>query len=278
MKFFNSRKAQLVDLVPEDKGYPFTQERLEIADGKIMQEFITEILVRCKLFFLLKEIGATFPNGTPWPKPCTGFLKFYRMLEEINSGNGIKIWLAVISSGHDIFIRKTLSLWRIPYPEIILTDDDMRGCRFVSNPKNKVKPSPLIFDLVHSLWIQELAEEESLNYSPGLLEIIRRSFNQMAYCGDDLEKDGKLAENAGVPFLWFNPGRNVNTSGISVLYNFDDWEALGRFLGQREVLKAMRSNAHFHQILKTGRAQMLLLFLLKFIFKPKIDIITEYKY
>ncbi len=155
-----------------------------------------EDLVHAKLGHLLQEIGPE------WPKPCRGFVKFYKEIEEMD---GVEV--AILSSGHTNFIKKTFSVWGLDPPRIMLTDDDFRGYNPPLPLEKFSKPSPFLIDLLQEEWGG-----------------CRR---HMIMFGDDPDKDGKLAKNAGIPFGLF-PRQNFFFAENS--FQFDDWREISAFL------------------------------------------------
>lgn len=159
-------------------------------------DVIAEDLVQAKLGYLLREIGPE------WPKPCNGFVEFYKVIEEMD---GVEI--AILSSGHEEFIKKTFFAWGLDPPRIMLTDDDFRGYNPPLPLEKFSKPSPLLMDLIQQEWGGR-----------------RR---HMIMFGDDPDKDGKLAKNAGIPFGLF-PRQNFFFAENS--FQFDDWREISAFL------------------------------------------------
>jgi len=66
---------------------------------------LTEQLMQLKLASLLGEIGPQ------WPQPCEGFLNFWHVLENLRLYYGVSVRTAIISSGHETFIKKTFDAW-----------------------------------------------------------------------------------------------------------------------------------------------------------------------
>lgn len=158
--------------------------------------FCAELLVREKLALLHKEQGEG-PSGI-WPAPCKGAAAFLQTL-------GDQKW-GIISSGHEMFIAATLRLWELSYPALSVTDDDLRGLSLPVEAKSK--PSPYLFDVL----LGQAA-------SQGLL--IRR--DRILFIGDDPDKDGGLAQNAGVNFLWYNQHGKASREGMA---EFGHWNEL----------------------------------------------------
>lgn len=164
-KYFEKNSETLNGLVPSGKGVSIDFTRNQIGS-------MTELLVRLKLSYLLAEVGGKLQNGKRWPEFFPGFERF---AEQMDYG--------IISSGHEIFVQKAFEVHGIECPSVIVTDDDMRGKTHLS-VEQKSKPSVEIINLALSVAKVEKAE---------------------LYIGDDPSKDGKLAENAGIPYYWFMP-------------------------------------------------------------------------
>ncbi len=167
---------------------------------------LPEMLTRVKLLFLMKEIDQN------WPLPYPGVINFLKQINRREIGFGI------ISSGHTQFISKVFSVWEIPLPKIIVTDDDFRTREDLS-PAERIKPSRVLFDLLHARW----AKDSGITHEAKLVEFILKTREKMVYIGDDPKKDGELARQAGVPFLHFCPfGTSEN------IPSFKNWEDLER--------------------------------------------------
>ncbi len=172
--FFNTdERYQLNELVPEGKGF-----KLDWNPSRLRSLF-TELLVRVKLSYLMKNIGMQNPDGTIWPAMFPGVREFLEALK--NYGD-----FGIISSGHELFIKKAFEVHNMECPEIMVTDDDVRSISL--EPKSLVcKPSPYLIHLALRQW--------RYGDSPP---------SEVVYTGDDLEKDGQMAANAGVPFIHYD--------------------------------------------------------------------------
>jgi FMN phosphatase YigB (HAD superfamily) len=166
-------------------------------------EDTAEKLVSAKMEVLLGEIS---PN---WPLSCQGYKQFNSKINQLRQ-DGVDLKLAILSSGHTEFIKKTFSVWEqywntpIFWPDIIVSDDDLRNLKMPV--AQKVKPSSFLFDLVK----EQMGEG---NY---------------IYFGDDPEKDGRLALNSGIPFGWFadNENKKPLPADITPLIKFADWRKI----------------------------------------------------
>ena len=158
------------------------------------QDEATEQLVNRKIDCLLKHaFGQPLSDGTPWPRLTLGFASYWQW-----TSARMDTFTVILSSGHEVCIRKTFEMHNLPQPDLIVTDDEFRRL-----PEPLCKPDP-------RLWQYMLAKVDV-------------SFRRTVYIGDDHVKDGELAKNAGVPFLHFAPkgaeyhGRNGT---------FDDWGSI----------------------------------------------------
>ena len=181
-QFFQEQAHELGNYVPENKGVP-----LKWNSNPVM--VIAEMLVRVKISILLQEIGPA------WPRPCPGFLEFYQQLPELKKPCD----LIIVSSGHDLFIEKTFKTWGCKQHPTKLTDDDLRY--LYQDRPGPTKPDACLIHLALKNWLlaQGIAEPPMLKAFPALAR------KKAIYIGDDLKKDGGLAQNAGLPFYWFNP-------------------------------------------------------------------------
>ena len=182
--------------------FPALREVASHVVGSTMIALLPEALVRLKLGVLLKEIGRG-ADGTIWPKPCEGVFDVLTALRRQNTR------IAIISSGHEPFIRRSFELWGEQCPNPMVTDDDLR--RLKCPAEKKAKPSPLLFELLY----QKLGVRG------------KEEVGRIIYFGDDLLKDGQLARNSGVSFGWYNP------RGVPALFElgggsfyFDRWQRL----------------------------------------------------
>lgn len=236
--FFHKEQGLLDGLVPEGKGTPLTWQDDSFWDPTGV---IAEMLVRSKMVLYLPEIGPA------WPRPCKGFLVFYDVLCKLK--NLVDIQLAILSSGHEIFIKKTFEAWGMPAPLILLTDDHMRSREYPPEPMARVKPSVALFNLVHLMWSYETNGPMADNLQ--LINFIMESRKRMMYFGDDCDKDGQLAAAAGVPFGWFNP-KSLHALGRlhdQEHFIFTDWQDLALHFTLEKTLEKLREGKPLSDIL-----------------------------
>lgn len=227
----------LANLVPEGKGSPLEWILSDLENHRT----ITEMLVLLKMSFLINEIGARYNDDTSWPEACPGFINFYGFLEKLNNDGGLDIQFAILSSGHDIFIQKTFELWGLKAPKIMLTDDDMRGANYPESMDRRVKPSSYLFDLIQFQWLNSFMQ---LDNSARSIEQILYYRDRMAYFGDDLIKDGKLARNARVPFFLLKNPVEEPRGG----HRYNRWSEIQIWKFSQECIDLMRKDATFYKI------------------------------
>jgi len=207
-----SPRELLSDCVPEGKGFPWKW------DDRHPEQSIIEFLVRAKLNHLLMKIGPHYPT------PCPGFRLFYQAMQ-----NHEEIIPGIISSGHEVFIQKTFDVWELECPQLLLTDDDMRGAKEI-DPVQAAKPNPVLLDILYRLWLQH---QEITLTNDQFAKFRALAVTKTVYFGDDPKKDGLFAQNAGVRFGHFNAEfdpetENKTSSGKDFV--FYDWRQARKIL------------------------------------------------
>ncbi len=134
---------------------------------------LTDEFVRLKLEQLLPEISPE------WPVVYPGFTEMYAGLEQ----HGAR--LAVVSSGHDDFIRRVFDVNDLPQPEILVTSDTLQR----RGHPTRYKPDPYSLKVCVQEFFRLYGERPQ----------------SMMFIGDSEEKDGGLAREFHVPFGFFNP-------------------------------------------------------------------------
>jgi len=203
---------------------------------------LTEMLVYFKLDLFLGEIGMD------WPQPYPGVCNFFQTASYMALKENLPLQTGVLSSGHTSFIEGTLCRWGIPYPQIMVTDDNIRPLKYPKDPRDKVKPAPFIFRYLQSRWLKQLNGN-----SPIGPKQLQASLSRIVYFGDDPLKDGGLAKNVGVPFGWFCLGRTKSTNPSPAdlpksYFLFNDWNTLTGFISQSNVKKMLRSGISVEEI------------------------------
>lgn len=212
-QFLDEHILRLLSLIPSEK----VREKVE--NRQLDNKIITELLIAEKLSNFFYEIGNKLPDGQIWPRLCTGFSSFSKTIERINldKNNNIDITMAIVSSGHEAFIKKTFEIHNLKTPEIIITTDTMRE---IENPflEDRSKPNPFTFNLAYKKWLKKkgISKEEL-------------SLEKIVHFGDDSKKDGDLAKNCGILFGHFDPESNKGQSNDN-RFSFSDWGEVAQTL------------------------------------------------
>lgn len=197
---------------------------------------ITEDFVAAKLAILVPEISPE------WPLLYPGVKDFFR---QVDMGD-IPLDIAIVSSGHDGFIKQVFAVNDLPDPEILVTSDILRSR---TQPlRERYKPSPYQLAEAHRQW-------ENREYGYELRFPVPNSYigrghdkGRIAYMGDDPKKDGGLARNARIPYIYVpftKPGFDPDeTSGQLMVEDFNDLSDM-----LKEQSEAMRSGESFARIM-----------------------------
>lgn len=161
------------------------------------QTTLTSMLVIRKLGYLLQEVGKNDQHGNPWPLPCEGVLDFFRSLRSLREEN-VPIDFAIVSSGHEVFIRKALEVWKIPQPDILITEDDVRLRKFPQEAEIKFKPGVFPVALAHFAWLKN----QGLSISR---ETGSDTRTRIMHIGDAPTKDLVMADRAGIESNFLYP-------------------------------------------------------------------------
>lgn len=156
--------------------------------GGFSLEVATEQYVVSKLSYLDEEIGPDWPRLTPGAK---------EFFQSVAYGD-IPVDIAIVSSGHDSFISRVFEVNGIA-PQILVTSDILRR----RGVEGKHKPHPYQLAEAHRQWMRRRLNGElmSLGISNGFKERGQLKAN-MAYVGDDPIKDGQMAEQSRIPFIF----------------------------------------------------------------------------
>ena len=207
--FYEKNNNYLRGLVPEGKGFDLTW------DPERVEQIAGELLVRQKLSYLIGQIDV-WENGSVWPEPCNGFRQFWRVLNEIKCEDGSCVSTGVVSSGHDLFIKRTFDVWDLPHPDFLVTEDDVRGrAELPDRIDLRVKPGPFPMMLAYERWreLQKRPFQNNEIHTPLV------DGDHIMYFGDDPHKDGEMAVRNGVYFGLFG-------SDHSKFYSFRDWQQM----------------------------------------------------
>lgn len=240
--FFQNNRDRMVQLVSADKGHS-----LDISDRTHPEPFITELLVRQKLQYLSDQIGMVMPDtGERWPQQCRGFGVFWKHVQELKA-DGMQVKTAIISSGHDEFIRKTFATWDLPLPDYMVTEDDIRGRRYPEEMDRRVKPGTLQMALVHRMWMRDLG----LTGKEFDMDTAAHLRDRIWYFGDDIKKDGGLAENSRIVFGLIVPGPGAINDGGLRSFQFEDWQEVADVLEQARH-SLTEEGTHIRDVLYCG--------------------------
>lgn len=186
----------------KEKNGSFPRIIPESQDGKIQwhnekpEKALTSMLIIQKLGYLLQEIGTYGQDGNPWPLPCEGVLDFSRSLRSLREEK-VPLDFAIISSGHESFIRKTLEVCNLLQPDILVTEDDLRLRKFPQEEEIKFKPGVFPVALAHFQWLKNQGISASK-------ETGSDTRTRIMHIGDNPTKDLVMAEKAGIrPNLLF---------------------------------------------------------------------------
>jgi phosphoglycolate phosphatase-like HAD superfamily hydrolase len=157
-------------------------------------ERLTGELVASKLAILMRQIGRPLADGTPWPRPVPGFVDCWNAITAARQ-NGDTINTAFVSAGHASFIRLVLKASGLEQPDILITEETIRGLNSPLPPSRLSKPVPLPLMVAKTLWLNMHGAWMAGDLSG------ERVNERIVMIGDSAEKDGGLARNLGVDFI-----------------------------------------------------------------------------
>lgn len=198
-RFLEINDRQVIDNAKEihkEQNGNFPKIIPESQDGKVPwnaeepQATLTSMLVISKLGYLLQEIGTLDKDGNPWPLPFEGVVDFFRSLGSLRKNN-IPIDFAIVSSGHETFIKRVLEVWRIPQPDILVTEDNLRLRKFPQEAEIKFKPGVFPIALAHFQWLKSQGISASR-------ETGSDTRKRIMHIGDNPTKDLVMADRAGI--------------------------------------------------------------------------------
>jgi hypothetical protein len=224
-RFYEKNKDSLLDVIPPTKGVSLDSWKTEN-----QEMLIAELLVRQKLRYLLGQVGQEIEGAnTRWPKLCTGFEEFWNGITNIGNGKGERIKTAIISSGHEAFIRKSFVTNNLTMPDYIVSDDDIRGRKYPNEISRLVKPGQFQMALVHWMWMKDLGTQDPYKEAEGLR-------NYMCYFGDDPNKDGVFARVARIPFGLYREESEWSSRIEMNTFTFGDWKNVSEAFLESGVL------------------------------------------
>lgn len=185
---------------------------------------VARLMTHQKLQYLMSEIGLMDREGNVWPPPTRNIIGFFQTVDELQQ-EGVPLDIAIISSGHEQFIRKTLDLYGVKPPDVLVTDDDVRDRKYPKEVHRRVKPGQLPLALAHQKWLQR----------QGVFDLGRESWVpmandskcRMAYIGDDPLKDGELSRIGLISGGWFGEGNEMYGQSA---HSFNDWQVVSDIL------------------------------------------------
>lgn len=208
---------------------PESQDGIVNWDNENPHTALTSMLVIKKLGYLLQEIGTRDQNDNPWPLPCDGALDFLRTLQSLRE-EGAPIDLAIISSGHESFIKKALETWNIAQPDILVTEDNVRLKPFPQDVERKFKPGIFPFALAHFQWLRDQG-------LPVSKETGSETRTRIMHIGDTPAKDLVMANRAGIRsnFLFPDTSWQSITEALVANSNLLDGRPIGKILNPHTI-------------------------------------------
>lgn len=162
---------------------------------------LTGELVNAELKVLTGQIGRKLHDNELWPRPVPGFLEHWQQVTA-DKESGAPISLAIASAGHASFIRKCLAQSKLVEPEIMVTDETIRGLNSTLPPEQLAKPSVMPVSIIKTLWLAHYNQPATLLGDPSLND-------RIVIVGDSEEKDGGLARNSGTQFIHISPDNPI---------------------------------------------------------------------
>jgi len=172
-------------------------------------------------------------------------LNFIESFKDASSIKDANIRIAILSAGHEMFIKKTFDVWGMGYPSFMLTDDNLRMLSYPTDPKEKMKPSVSLLNLIHYMWVDK---QRTTDDPLELIDLIMKTRNRMIYFGDDVERDGQLAQRAKIPFVLFDPKKEVSYRRNNNFLLLTNWSDMATFMRRPDVHEAFQSGKDFSEI------------------------------
>ena len=186
LSFFEAHEGHFGNLIPE------CRDGTLFWNSDFPEAAIIQMLILKKLEYLMAEIGNPDIEGKIWPQPCKGFLEFTGTVSQLKKEN-VPIDTAIISSGHEAFIKKVFETWNIPQPDILVTEDDIRPRLYPNDPQVRFKPGAFPLALAHYKWLRKQEETSASRFRDA-----QDSKKRIFYIGDDPHKDGLMAKNCKI--------------------------------------------------------------------------------
>jgi hypothetical protein len=216
LDYLEEHFSRLQELMPPGKGGSL------MWNSKTPLEVMGEIFVRVKLGFLFSEVGSAFSDESQWPRPMDGLQEFLEAVAEVNCERCEECYeIAILSSGHDQFVRHCFEMWGFALPLVIVTDDDLRPMTHLT-VEQRSKPSSLLLHLLVKKWDEVRSQRRGFT-SQNFEDRVR----MVSFFGDDVVRDGQLALNNGVPFWLYDPEEKVKTPP-SGMHHLRSWRELAK--------------------------------------------------
>lgn len=184
---------------------------------------LTERYVKAKLSYLVPEISNT------WPRLYPGVKEFFQLIEK----GRFPISIGVVSSGHDGFIRTVFDVNGLRPPHVVVSSDLLASREMPK--RERYKPNTYQLAEAHRQW--ELLQKTTATIKNGERYDGRNHGKpNILYIGDDPIKDGGLAEQARVPFIFVpftKPGFEPNAQKGQLLA--PDFFMLNKLLLKHEI-------------------------------------------
>lgn len=155
---------------------------------------LTDQLIEVKLRTLSQQIGRKLLDGAIWPRPLPGFEDCWQKVTKSKT-TPKTINTAIISAGHTVFIRKTFEVHGLEQPDILVSEETIRGLNSDLPPDRLAKPNVLPLSIAIVQWLNIHKVLEKVDPSDIILK------PRILYVGDDESKDRAMALKAGVDFV-----------------------------------------------------------------------------
>jgi len=118
----------------------------------------------------------------------------------------LPIATAIISSGHEAFIKKTFAQWDLSLPDYLISDDDIRGRKYPTDMEKRFKPGLSPFALAYEQWRLDVGSDYSAT------DHANEARQHIMYFGDSDSSDRFMAERARVAFGHYRgPGNSLDS-------------------------------------------------------------------
>ena len=188
---------------------------------------LTELWVRLKLQRLTDQIGTETVDGSIWPDEMPGLSDFWR-----HASGDEQIVIGVVSSGHDLFISKWLEARGLVQPDILISDDIIRGLSYPEGQSYLSKPGPLPLHLAYE----------------GFRNLYGDELDSFVMIGDDAYKDGRMAWRGGAQFIHFDGRREDPFIHFDHELRFNDWSYLQEALEHTHT--TMRDGVGLYELVR----------------------------